>query len=124
MTLRSRRCRQPELKAIVSKRRDFEYLLRRRSPRKVDYLRYIKYELKVERQRLKNKKRLGEDAASTVACSGGGQTAMCCHACVGTLRRCRGTRPLCVMVGAVRRSPLLLLVLHRCACVQASKSPP
>ncbi len=53
---------QAELKEIVAKRRDFEYLLKRRSPRKVDFLRYIKYELQLDAQRRKRKKALGASA--------------------------------------------------------------
>lgn len=51
---------QEEIKAIVSKRRDFEYLLVRRAPEKADYLRYIAYELNLDALRLKRKVRLGE----------------------------------------------------------------
>ena len=43
----------------MSKRRDFEYLLKRRAPRKVDFLRYIKYELVLDHQRRKRKQALG-----------------------------------------------------------------
>lgn len=36
---------KPEVKAIVKKRTNFEYLLRRRFPEKRDYLRYIDFEI-------------------------------------------------------------------------------
>jgi U3 small nucleolar RNA-associated protein 6 len=42
---------QDEVKAIVKKRRDFEFLLRRRTCRKADFLRYIEYELNLEELR-------------------------------------------------------------------------
>lgn len=62
---------EEELKGIVSKRRDFEYLLKRRSPRKVDFVRYIKYELALDRLRRKRKHALGVEKASMsdFACS-------------------------------------------------------
>lgn len=42
---------QPEIKAIVSRRRDSEYLLKRREARKADFLRYAETETKLERLR-------------------------------------------------------------------------
>ncbi|KAJ2181667.1 U3 snoRNP protein, partial [Coemansia sp. RSA 551] len=36
---------KPELKAIVKKRTKFEYALRRRRVKCIDYLRYIEYEI-------------------------------------------------------------------------------
>mmetsp|Transcript_19639 Transcript_19639/g.49635 ORF Transcript_19639/g.49635 Transcript_19639/m.49635 type:complete len:650 (+) Transcript_19639:162-2111(+) len=48
-----------EVRAVVAKRRDFEYLLQRRSPRKEDFLRYIEYEMSLEKLRVKRKKRKG-----------------------------------------------------------------
>lgn len=42
---------QEEIKAIVQKRRDFEFLLRRRTARKADFLRYIEYEMNLEELR-------------------------------------------------------------------------
>lgn len=42
-------CRgQPEIKAIVKKRRDFEFLMRRKLARKADFLRYLEYEMNLE----------------------------------------------------------------------------
>ena len=41
------------------KRRNFEYLLKSRSPKKADYLRAIAYELNFEALRKKRKERLG-----------------------------------------------------------------
>jgi len=46
-----------EIKAIVSKRRDFEYMMKRKAPRKEDYLRYIEYETMLENLRKKRKAR-------------------------------------------------------------------
>mmetsp|Transcript_11174 Transcript_11174/g.20771 ORF Transcript_11174/g.20771 Transcript_11174/m.20771 type:complete len:593 (-) Transcript_11174:3058-4836(-) len=48
-----------EIRSIVSKRRDHEYNLQRRAPRKEDFLRYIEYEISLERLRKKRKKRKG-----------------------------------------------------------------
>ncbi len=47
------------MRAIATKRRDFEYALKRRSPRKVDYIRYIKYEMELDEDRRKRKEALG-----------------------------------------------------------------
>ena len=48
---------ESEVKAIVERRRESEYLLRRRSARKADYLRYIEAERNLEKLRnLRNKK--------------------------------------------------------------------
>ena len=43
---------------IVKKRTDFEYALKRRAPKKADFLRYIEYELNVEALRKKRRDRL------------------------------------------------------------------
>ena len=48
-----------EVRALVKKRRDFEFLLQRRAPRKEDYVRYIEYELKLESLRKARTKRRG-----------------------------------------------------------------
>ena len=48
---------EKEIKNIVSKRRDFEYLLARRIPRKEDYLRYVAYELSLDKLRKHRRKR-------------------------------------------------------------------
>jgi hypothetical protein len=53
---------QDEIRAIVQKRKDFEYLLVRRSPEKADFLRYIAYELSLDALRIKRKARLGMHA--------------------------------------------------------------
>lgn len=37
-----------EIQEIVRKRRDFEYLLKRHSTLKVDFLRYVEYEIQLE----------------------------------------------------------------------------
>ncbi|KAK9727368.1 U3 snoRNP protein [Basidiobolus ranarum] len=47
-----------EIRSIVKKRTNFEYSLKRRSPKKIDYLRYIEYELNLENLRKKRKLRL------------------------------------------------------------------
>ncbi|KAK9762196.1 U3 snoRNP protein [Basidiobolus ranarum] len=47
-----------EIRSIVKKRTNFEYSLKRRSPKKIDYLRYIEYELNLENLRKKRKARL------------------------------------------------------------------
>eukprot|EP00124_Ichthyophonus_hoferi_P002817 Ihof_evm6s211 gene=Ihof_evmTU6s211 len=48
-----------ETKAIIKKRRDFEYKLKRRQSQKKDYLHYIQYELTLDALRRKRKVRLG-----------------------------------------------------------------
>jgi U3 small nucleolar RNA-associated protein 6 len=50
---------QAEIRAIATKRRDFEYLLKRRSPRRVDFIRYIKYEMDLDEDRKRRKAALG-----------------------------------------------------------------
>mmetsp|Transcript_9123 Transcript_9123/g.17974 ORF Transcript_9123/g.17974 Transcript_9123/m.17974 type:complete len:635 (+) Transcript_9123:200-2104(+) len=46
-----------EIREIVKTRRDFEYKLQRRAPRKEDFLRYAEYEISLEKLRKKRKKR-------------------------------------------------------------------
>jgi U3 small nucleolar RNA-associated protein 6 len=46
-----------EIKSIVKRRTDFEYKLKRRISRKEDFLRYIEYEMNLERLRIKRKER-------------------------------------------------------------------
>ncbi|KAJ3414189.1 pheromone processing endoprotease [Chytridiales sp. JEL 0842] len=48
-----------EIKAIVKRRTAFEYAIHRRISRRADYLRYIEYEMNLERLRKKRKQRLG-----------------------------------------------------------------
>jgi U3 small nucleolar RNA-associated protein 6 len=48
-----------EIKAIVQKRRDFEYAIKRIEKEKVDFLRYVQYELNLEQLKKKRMKRLG-----------------------------------------------------------------
>ena len=50
---------QEEVKALVDQRRSYEYRLQRRAARKIDYLRYSEYELKVTKLCKLRKKRLG-----------------------------------------------------------------
>ncbi|KAI8576019.1 hypothetical protein K450DRAFT_258984 [Umbelopsis ramanniana AG] len=52
-----------EIKAIVKKRTNFEYALKRRISKKVDYLRYIEYEMNLEALRKKRKSRLESKTA-------------------------------------------------------------
>ena len=53
-----------EIKAIVTRRRTSEYLLRRRAPRKADYARYIEAEQNLEKLRhIRNKRFLARRAA-------------------------------------------------------------
>ena len=49
---------EDEVKAIVTRRRESEYLLRRRSCRKSDYARYIDAEMNLEKLRVLRKKRV------------------------------------------------------------------
>lgn len=49
---------EPEIKAIVSRRRESEYLLRRRAARKADFLRYIEAEMALEKLRQLRTKKL------------------------------------------------------------------
>jgi hypothetical protein len=74
---------QAELRDIVNKRRDFEYLLQRRAPRKVDYIRYVAYEIEIEELRRERKAALGE-------CP---QTAPVCGQPYSTLLLCLGRHP-------------------------------
>jgi U3 small nucleolar RNA-associated protein 6 len=46
-----------EIKQIVKKRRDFEYKIHRKIPKKEDFRRYIDYELHLEQLRLKRRQR-------------------------------------------------------------------
>ncbi|CAB9516049.1 RNA-associated protein 6 homolog [Seminavis robusta] len=52
---------QEEIHAIVARRRNSEYLLRRTSPRKADFLKYIQDELQLERLRLLRTKRIQKE---------------------------------------------------------------
>lgn len=49
-----------EVKAIVHRRETFEYRLKRRVAAKIDYLRYLTYELNLEALRRVRKHRLGK----------------------------------------------------------------
>lgn len=53
-----------EIRQIVDKRRGFEYALRRQPMRKIDALRYIEYELKLDALRAARKERLGIEKMS------------------------------------------------------------
>eukprot|EP00501_MAST-03F_sp_TOSAG23-6_P001361 GSMAST32.ASY1.ANO1.1413.1 assembled CDS len=48
-----------EIRKVVKQRRKFEYLLKNRTTSKVDYLKYIEYEVNLEALRQKRKQRLG-----------------------------------------------------------------
>mmetsp|Transcript_9442 Transcript_9442/g.11022 ORF Transcript_9442/g.11022 Transcript_9442/m.11022 type:complete len:747 (+) Transcript_9442:82-2322(+) len=65
-----------EIRAIVTRRRTSEYLLRRRAPRKTDYSRYIEAEENLEKLRsIRNKRSLARKAAkerSDKECKGDG----------------------------------------------------
>ncbi|KAJ3032734.1 U3 snoRNP protein, partial [Rhizophlyctis rosea] len=50
-----------EVKSIIKRRTDLEYSIHRLSPLKSDFLRYIEYEINLERLRKKRKRRLGLD---------------------------------------------------------------
>ena len=54
-----------EIRQIVKKRQEFEYLLKRRATLKADYLRYVEYEMRVEalRRHRKRVKGLTEEAS-------------------------------------------------------------
>lgn len=56
-----------EIKLIVQKRQDFEYLLKRRAALKQDYYRYIDYEAKLEELRLIRKHKLGIKGQKSLA---------------------------------------------------------
>lgn len=49
---------QTEIRAIVAKRRDFEYMLRRHETRKLDFMRYVEHELNLETLRDLRTKRI------------------------------------------------------------------
>mmetsp|Transcript_786 Transcript_786/g.850 ORF Transcript_786/g.850 Transcript_786/m.850 type:complete len:95 (-) Transcript_786:533-817(-) len=51
---------ETEIKSIVSRRREYEYLLRRRVARKADFLRYVEIEMKLERLRKIRTKKINE----------------------------------------------------------------
>ncbi|KAJ3037010.1 U3 snoRNP protein [Rhizophlyctis rosea] len=50
-----------EVKSIIKRRTDLEYSIHRLSPLKSDFLRYIEYEINLERLRKKRKRRMGLD---------------------------------------------------------------
>eukprot|EP00128_Syssomonas_multiformis_P009774 Colp12_sorted_trinity150504_noHs@5056 len=50
-----------EIKQIIKKRTYFEYCVRRRQPSKLDFLRYIQYELNLDALRRKRKERLNQN---------------------------------------------------------------
>jgi hypothetical protein len=50
---------QSEIKAIVKKRRDFEYAIARPGKTKVDFFRYLEYEFTLDNLRRKRVERLG-----------------------------------------------------------------
>ncbi|KAJ1916740.1 U3 snoRNP protein [Mycoemilia scoparia] len=54
-----------EIKAIVKKRTNFEYSVRRRGPTREDFLRYIEYEMNLDALRKKRKSRLGIQSKKT-----------------------------------------------------------
>ncbi|KAG1662062.1 hypothetical protein FOA52_005309 [Chlamydomonas sp. UWO 241] len=56
-----------ELKAIIQKRQDFEYRLKRRAALKTDYYRYIEYELRLEELRRLRKQKLGIQGKKSIA---------------------------------------------------------
>mmetsp|Transcript_39559 Transcript_39559/g.63474 ORF Transcript_39559/g.63474 Transcript_39559/m.63474 type:complete len:189 (+) Transcript_39559:85-651(+) len=49
---------EAEIKKIVKSRSDFEYLMQRKSPNKLDFLRYIEYEMNLDLLRKARKRRL------------------------------------------------------------------
>jgi len=56
---------QAEAKAVIKRRTHFEYALKRRIPRKADFLRYVEYELNLEALRRRRKARLGTTTSGT-----------------------------------------------------------
>ncbi|KAI8318661.1 hypothetical protein GQ54DRAFT_280560, partial [Martensiomyces pterosporus] len=56
-----------ELKAVVKKRTNFEYALKRRKASRADFLRYISYEINVDALRRKRKQRLGIRGKTTLS---------------------------------------------------------
>lgn len=56
-----------EIKQIMSRRRDFEYSLRRRAAIKTDFLRYVQYETSLEQLRKLRKKQRSIEGAATLA---------------------------------------------------------
>lgn len=75
---------QAEIRAIVAKRKEFEYMLRRFEARRLDYMRYVEHELNLESLRAlrckrieggsgaggsaKKKRKKGEAPASDYSC--------------------------------------------------------
>ncbi|CAM9423009.1 unnamed protein product, partial [Hapterophycus canaliculatus] len=47
-----------EVRAIVARRREFEYMLQRHEARRLDYMRYVEYELNLESLRALRTKRI------------------------------------------------------------------
>eukprot|EP00884_Botryococcus_braunii_P019137 jgi/Botrbrau1/5907/Bobra.0366s0084.2 len=56
-----------EIREIMKKRSDFEYLLKRKAPRKNDYLRYVEYESNLEELRRLRKGKLATEGKHSLA---------------------------------------------------------
>ncbi|CAG8688995.1 17119_t:CDS:2, partial [Dentiscutata heterogama] len=56
-----------EIKSIIRKRTNFEYSLKKRPCQKDDFLKYIEYEMNLEKLRKKRKERLGKTSISDYA---------------------------------------------------------
>lgn len=56
---------QTEVRAIVARRREFEYMLRRHEARRLDFMRYAEYELNLESLRALRTKRVEGGGANS-----------------------------------------------------------
>ncbi|CAG8509378.1 159_t:CDS:10 [Ambispora leptoticha] len=56
-----------EIKLIIKRRTNFEYSLERIQPQKMDFLRYIEYEMNLEQLRKKRKKRMNIKGKTTIS---------------------------------------------------------
>ncbi|KAG9296416.1 hypothetical protein G9A89_015008 [Geosiphon pyriformis] len=58
---------KPEIKSIIKRRTNFEYALKRMQSQKIDFLRYIEYEMNLEQLRKTRKKRLKVKGKTTIS---------------------------------------------------------
>ncbi|CAN0556050.1 unnamed protein product, partial [Laminaria digitata] len=80
---------QDEVRAIVARRREFEYMLRRQEARRLDYMRYAEHELNLESLRALRTKRLGAGKGfkdNKQKKKGGGAAATSDFSCVRLVR--------------------------------------
>lgn len=91
-----------EVKAIVKRRQDFEYLLKRRAALKQDFLRAIDYETKLEQLRRHRKRSLSIRGEALCAARGSAATAGRAAAAAAARRWRRAPEPETRWAGAGR----------------------